>query len=44
MMKKYIVVGLEEISSSLLKLFSKDEITVGYDSNNKLINKKYLKK
>tara|TARA_B110000116_G_C16726300_1_gene531556 strand:+ start:283 stop:414 length:132 start_codon:yes stop_codon:yes gene_type:complete len=43
-MRKYVDTGLREIESPPLKLFSKNEIIVGYDSNNKLINKKYLKK
>jgi|TARA_B110000495_G_scaffold141742_1_gene124660 hypothetical protein len=42
-MKKYVDVGLREINSLLLKLFSKNEIIVGYNSNKKLMNKKNLK-
>lgn len=43
-MNKYVDAGLREIDSPPLKLFSKNKIIVGYDSNKKLIDKKYLKK
>jgi len=37
-MKKDVVVGLGEIGSPILKLFSKTETIVGYDLNKKLMN------
>ena len=37
-MKKDVVVGLGEIGSPILKLFSKKEKIVGYDLNKKLMD------
>ena len=39
-MKKNLVVGLGEIGTPILKLFSKYSTTVGYDLNSNLMNKK----
>ncbi len=39
-MKKDVVVGLGEIGSPLLKLFSKHEKIIGYDTDTKLMNTK----
>ena len=44
MMKKDVVAGLGEIGSPILKLFSKTEIIVGYDLNEKLMNKNKFNK
>ena len=44
MMKKDVVAGLGEIGSPLLKLFSKTENIVGYDLNEKLMNKNKFNK
>ena len=43
-MKKDIVAGLGEIGLPILKLVSKKEIVVGYDLNEKLMNKNKFKK
>ena len=43
-MKKDVVAGLGEIGSPILKLFSKNEIIVGYDLNEKLMNKNKFNK
>ena len=43
-MKKDVVAGLGEIGSPILKLFSKTEIIVGYDLNEKLMNKNKFNK
>ena len=42
--KKNIVAGLGEIGLPICKLISKNSITVGYDTNKKLINQKKFKK
>jgi len=44
MLKKEVVAGLGEIGNPILKLFSKESLTVGYDINEKLINKKLFLK
>ena len=44
MMKKDIVAGLGEIGSPILKLFEKTEKVVGYDLNEKLMNKNKFNK
>ena len=41
-MKKDIVAGLGEIGLPILKILSKKENIVGYDLNEKLMNKKNL--
>ena len=41
---KDVVAGLGEIGIPIYKIFSKKSITVGYDINQKLVNKKILKK
>ena len=38
MMKKNIVVGLGEIGNPILKILSKHSLTVGFDTNEKLMN------
>ena len=43
-MKKDVVAGLGEIGMPILKLFSKTENIVGYDLNEKLMNKNKFKK
>jgi len=43
-MKKDVVVGLGEIGSPLLKLFSKHEKIIGYDTDTKLMNTKKFNK
>ena len=43
-MKKDIVVGLGEIGSPILKLFSKKQTVVGYDLDKRLVNVTKLKK
>ena len=43
-MKKDIVAGLGEIGSPILKLLSKKQITIGYDSNKRLVNETKFKK
>ena len=43
-MKKDIVVGLGEIGSPILKLFSKKQAVVGYDFDKRLVNETKLKK
>lgn len=43
-MKKNVVAGLGEIGNPILKLISKHEIAIGYDINEKLIDKKSYKK
>ena len=43
-MKKDVVVGLGEIGTPILKLFSKNSQTIGYDINTKLMNKEKFKK
>jgi len=43
-MKKDVVAGLGEIGLPILKLVSKKEIVVGYDLNEKLMNKNKFKK
>ena len=40
MLKKDVVVGLGEIGLPLQKVFSKKFLTIGYDLNLKLMNKK----
>ena len=42
--KKNIVAGLGEIGLPISKLLSKNSITVGYDTDEKLMNKKLFKK
>ena len=42
-MKKDVVVGLGEIGSPILKLFSKTETIVGYDLDPNLMNMKKFK-
>ena len=37
-MKKDVVAGLGEIGSTILKLLSKKQITVGYDLDKKLVD------
>jgi len=44
MLKKDVVAGLGQIGNPILKLFSKESLTVGYDINEKLINKKLFLK
>jgi hypothetical protein len=41
---KQVVAGLGEIGNPILNVLSRDYITVGYDTNNKLIDHKELKK
>ena len=43
-MKKDVVAGLGEIGSTILKLLSKKQITVGYDLDKKLVDESKLKK
>ena len=43
-MKKDVVAGLGEIGLPILKLVSKKETAVGYDLNEKLMNKNKFKK
>ena len=43
-MKKDVVAGLGEIGSPILKLFSKKQITIGYDLDKRLVNETKLKK
>ena len=43
-MKKDIVVGLGEIGNPILKLFSKTEMIVGYDTDQKRMNLNKFKK
>jgi|TARA_Y100001949_G_scaffold36699_1_gene29285 UDP-N-acetyl-D-mannosaminuronate dehydrogenase len=40
MNKKNIVAGLGEIGTPILKLLSENELAIGYDINENLINKK----
>ena len=44
MNKKNIVAGLGEIGMPILKLLSKNELTIGYDINENLMNKKKFNK
>ena len=44
MIKKNIVAGLGEIGLPISKILSKNSITIGYDIDEKLMNKKLLKK
>ena len=43
MNKKNIVAGLGEIGTTILKLLSENELAIGYDINENLINKKNFK-
>ena len=43
-MKKDVVAGLGEIGSTILKLLSKKQITVGYDLDKRLMDESKLKK
>lgn len=43
-MKKNVVVGLGEIGKPILKILSKSTPTIGYDINQKLVDKKQLEK
>ena len=43
-MQKNVVAGLGEIGHPILKLISKESLTVGYDINEKLINQKQISK
>ena len=43
-MKKDVVAGLGEIGSTILKLLSKKQITVGYDLDKRLVDESKLKK
>ena len=43
-MKKDIVAGLGEIGSPILEIILKKEIAIGYDLNEKLMNKNEFKK
>lgn len=44
MVKKNVVAGLGEIGTPILQLISKHVLTVGYDTNPKLVDKKKFKK
>ena len=44
MIKKNIVAGLGEIGLPISKILSKNSITIGYDIDEKLMNKKLFKK
>ena len=41
---KQVVAGLGEIGDPILKALSREHITVGYDTNNKLIDHKKIEK
>ena len=43
-MKKDVIVGLGEIGKPILKILSKKQLTVGYDTNSKFMNEKIFKK
>ena len=44
MIKKNIVAGLGEIGLPISKILSKNSITIGYDIDEKLMNKRLFKK
>ena len=43
-MKKDVVVGIGEIGKPILKLLSKNSITVGFDSNHNLMDERKFEK
>ena len=43
-MKKDVIVGLGEIGKPIFKILSKKQLTVGYDTNSKLMNENIFKK